>query len=124
MRTTTIPKVDLYIPRPTATRRPRRSCTWTVTFSEAVTGVDCERLPTVVHGPTGASINPSVSGSGTTYTVTVNNWLRFPAHLGLNLVDDDTIIDTDLNKLAGTGANSGDFNGDQYTITKDESADG
>ena len=49
---------------------------FTVTFSEAVTGVDLVGLPFVdfsltTTGLTGASVT-SVSGSGTAYTVTVN----------------------------------------------------
>src|SRR5205085_170110 len=40
--------------------------------------------------------------------------------LGLNLVDDDTIVDTssNANKLGGTGAGNGNFTGQTYTVDK------
>src|SRR5204862_228905 len=47
------------------------SVVFTVTFSENVTGVDSGDFTLTVTGVTGTSIT-SVSGSGATYTVTVN----------------------------------------------------
>ena len=38
--------------------------------------------------------------------------------LGLNLVDNDTILDTSANPLGGTGSGNGNFTGQSYTIDK------
>ena len=69
------------------------------------------------HGSvTGATIT-TVSGSGNQYTVTANTGTG-NGTLGLNLVDNDTILDTSANPLGGTGAGNGNFTGQSYTIDK------
>ena len=45
--------------------------TWTVTFSEIVTGLTAANFSMYVTGPTGATVT-SVTGSGTTWTVTAS----------------------------------------------------
>src|SRR5262249_57462354 len=71
------------------------SVSWTVTFSEAVAGVNLSSpfsdFTLVASGVTGASIT-SVTGSGDTYTVTASTGTGFGT-LGLNLVHDDSITD-------------------------------
>ncbi len=74
-----------------------------VTFSESVTGVspaDFVAVPgsgvTVAPGPV------VVTGSGTTYTVTVNG-VSGTGTLGLNLVDDNSISDAGGNSIVGNG---------------------
>ena len=57
----------------------------------------------------------SVSGSGAAYTVTVNN-VSGNGTLGLNLVDNDSIVDQAGNPLGGPGAGNGNFTGQVYTI--------
>jgi len=67
---------------------------------------------------TGASIT-GVSGSGTTYTVTVNTGtpINTGTHsIGLNLADDDSIIDRQRHCPWGTGTGNGNFTGQVYTI--------
>jgi hypothetical protein len=88
---------------------------WTVAFSEPVTGVDITDF-TLAHtgSQTGGTIS-SISGTGTTYTVTSSTG-GGDGTLGLNLVDDDTIIDTLTNKLGGTGTGNGNLTGATYTI--------
>jgi hypothetical protein len=93
------------------------SVSWTVKFSENVSGVnagDFTLAPSV--GVSGASIT-GVSGSANTYTVTANTGSG-DGTLGLNLVDDDSISDGTGNKLGGTGAGNGSFTGEVYTIDK------
>jgi len=90
------------------------SVSWTVTFSEAVTGVDATDFALAASGVTGASIT-SVTGGPTVYTVTASTGSG-DGTLGLNLVDDDSIQDAATNKLEGTGANNGNFTGQVYTI--------
>jgi len=93
---------------------------FTVTFSEAVTGVDVSDFALTTTGVTGASIT-GIGGSGTTYTVTVNTSTG-DGTIRLDLVDDDSIQDAGGNALAGTG--NGNFtSGETYTIIKDATFD-
>jgi hypothetical protein len=92
------------------------SVSWTITFSEAVTGVGTTDFALAATGPAGASIS-TVTGSGTTYTVTASTGSG-SGTLGLNLVDDDSIIDAGANKLGGTGTGNGNLTGQTYTIDK------
>lgn len=90
---------------------------WTVTFSESVTGVDTGDFSLVqAGGVSGASIASVVGGLGT-WTVTANTGSG-SGTLGLNLVDNDSIIDTSGNRLGGTGAGNGNLAGQVYTIDK------
>ncbi len=77
-----------------------------VNFSEPVTGVSVDDFSlNMLNGITGASIT-GVTGSGFQYFVTVNTGTG-DGKLGLNVVDDDSIIDTALNPLGGVGAGNG-----------------
>src|SRR5204862_5547222 len=87
------------------------------TFSESVGGVDSSDFALIQGvGVSGASIT-GVSGSGTTYTVSVGTGIG-DGTLGLNLVDDDSIADAAGNKLGGAGTGNGDFTGQVYTLDK------
>ncbi|MEA2236859.1 MAG: hypothetical protein QOC81_1583 [Thermoanaerobaculia bacterium] len=92
------------------------SVNFTVIFSEPVTGVDSGDFSIAATGPTGTSIT-GVTGSGTTWTVTVNSGSG-DGTLGLNLTDNDSIIDAATNPLGGTGAGNGNFTGQTYTVDK------
>lgn len=95
---------------------PGVTVSWTVIFSAGVTGVDAADFTLVqAGGVTGASIT-SVTGSGTTWTVTTNTGSG-TGTLGLNLVDDDSIIDGGSVPLGGAGAGNGDFTGQVYTVS-------
>ncbi len=89
---------------------------WTVTFSENVTGVDATDFALAPTTVSGASIT-SVTGSNSVYTVTANTGTG-SGTLGLNLVDNDSIKDSANNPLGGTGAANGNFTGELYTIDK------
>ena len=94
------------------------SVTYTVTFSESVTGVDQGDFLLVSTGAVAGALISNVSGSGATYTVTVTTGTG-DGTLGLNLVDDDSIVDAATNQLGGTGAGNGNFTGTPvYTIDK------
>ncbi len=67
------------------------SVTYTVTFSEAVTGVDLTDFAIAKMGTVGGTLT-QVSGSGSVYTVSVNG-ITGVGSLGLNLVDDGSIHD-------------------------------
>jgi len=96
------------------------SVNFAVTFSEPVTGVNTSDFtPTVtgsiLGGITGASVS-GVTGSGTTYTVTVNTGTG-SGTLRLDVSDDDTIVDAAGNPLGGPGAGNGDFtSGEAYDV--------
>jgi MSHA biogenesis protein MshQ len=89
---------------------------WTVTFSESVTGVDTGDFQLAATGVTGAAIS-SVTGSGTTWTVTASTGTG-SGTLGLNLNDNDSIVDLAANRLGGTGSGNGNRVGEVYTIDK------
>ena len=99
------------------------SVNFTVTFSEPVTGVDVlapfnDFGLITSPGITGASITSVTSVSGTTYTVGVNTGFG-NGTIRLDLVDDDSIVDTTSNPLGGAGAGNGNFSaGEFYTIEK------
>ena len=110
------PKVSS-INRVGASPTTNTTVSWTVTFSENVTGVDVTDFALAqTGGVTGATMG-TVTGSGTTYTVTANTGtVSATGTLGLNLVDDDSIIDAFGNPLGGPGAGNGNFTGAVYTI--------
>src|SRR5436190_8101567 len=112
---TTAPSVTS-INRVSANPTSAGSVSFTVIYSESVTGVDSTDFALNSTGVTGASIT-SVIGSGTTYTVAVNSGSG-DGTIGLNLVDNDSIVDTAGNPLGGTGAGNGNFTGQLYTVDK------
>jgi LPXTG-site transpeptidase (sortase) family protein len=89
---------------------------FTVTFSEAVTGVDATDF-NVVSTNSANGIIEDVTGSGTTWNVSVYS-ITGEGTLGLNLIDNDSIIDASSFPLGGSGANNGNFTGEVYTIDR------
>jgi hypothetical protein len=75
---------------------------FTVTFSEAVTGVDAADFALALSG-TSATIASVTPVSGSVYTVTVGG-VSGKGTLGLNLVDDASIRDLGGNRLGRLGA--------------------
>jgi hypothetical protein len=98
---------------------------WTVTFSESVTGVDAADFALVNPGLGGTPAITNVTGSGASYTVTSSTGTG-SGTLRLNLNDNDSITDAAANKLGGTGtgsvgsggAGNGSFEGQLYTIDR------
>ncbi|MDD5329913.1 MAG: hypothetical protein PHX38_07910 [Sulfuricella sp.] len=108
----TVSSINLASANPTS---PGSAVSWTVTFSESVTGVDASDFQLVQGGAvSGASIT-SVTGSGATWTVTANTGSG-GGTLGLNLVDNDTIVDALGLPLGGAGVGNGNFSGQVYTV--------
>lgn len=99
------------------------SVKYTVTFSAPVTGVDLAApFPdfglVLSSGITGASIASVTPVSDTTYTVTIDTGAG-NGTIRLDLLDDDSIIDSEGQPLGGVGAANGDFStGEEYTINK------
>jgi formylglycine-generating enzyme len=92
-----------------------------VTFSENVTGVDASDFVLTTTGQGISASISSFSGSGSTYHVAALMSPTSSAHgtLGLNLVDDDSIIDEVGNRLGGLGVGNGSVTGPAYTISRD-----
>lgn len=105
------------IARAAATPSNAAGVSWTITFSEIVTGVDIADFALARTGAVSGGAIGTVTGSGTTYTVTATTGSG-DGTLGLNLTDDDTITDAATNKLGGSGTGNGNFTGQTYTIDK------
>ncbi len=98
----------------TADANPTNAATvgWTVTFSEAVSGVDAADFALARTGAVSASAAiQSVTGSGTTRTVTATT-VSGEGTLGLNLAVNGTILD-----VAGNALSAG-LTGQTYTIDR------
>ncbi len=84
--------------------------TYQVTFSEPVTGVDATdfTISTQESGPAFGAAVESVTGDGTVFNVSIlmNDEPGTPL---LQVRDDDTIRDADLNPLGGAGLGNGNF---------------
>ena len=92
------------------------SVDFTVTFSEPVSGVNTADFTLTTTGSVSGAAVTSAIGSGATTTVTVNTGSG-NGTIRLNVVDDDTIVDTASNPLGGMNAGNGNFNsGETYTI--------
>jgi hypothetical protein len=109
----TTPPTVASVNRAAASPTDATSVSWTVTFSESVSGVDATDFSLVRSGVAGGAV--SVSGSGTTRTVTATGYSG-TGTLGLNLVDDDSITDGGSNPLGGSGAGNGNFTGQVYSV--------
>lgn len=89
---------------------------WTVVFDTAVTGVDVTDFSLVQAGGVAGATLGTVSGSGTTYTVTANTGTGTIGSLALRLVDNDSIVNASGTPLGSPGAGNGTFTGQAYTI--------
>jgi hypothetical protein len=113
---TTAPTVSSIVRASAVNPTNAASVDFTVTFSESVTGVDMADFTLNTAIPD-ASIT-GVTGSGTSYTVSVNTG-SVSGDLRLDVVDDNTILDGVGNMLGGTSLNDGDHPGDEtYTVNK------
>ena len=89
---------------------------YALTFNQSVTGVAAGDFKVITSGPVAAGNTVGVSGSGSSYTVTVNS-IHGNGNLQLELVDDDSIQGGGT-PLGGPGAGNGSFVGDNYIIAQ------
>ncbi|GAB4383696.1 MAG: hypothetical protein Kow00121_46020 [Elainellaceae cyanobacterium] len=89
--------------------------TFAVIFNENVLRVDAADFALASNGVTGASIASVTRVNGSFYTVEVATG-RGNGTVGLNLVDNDSILNTFGTPLGGSGR--GNFTGEVYTIDK------
>jgi MSHA biogenesis protein MshQ len=94
---------------------PATSVAWTVVFDMSVSGVDATDFALAQAGGVSGATITSVTGSGTTWTVTANSGSGGGA-LGLNLVDNDSIVSSAGTPLAGPGTGNGNFIGEVYSV--------
>ncbi|TCV78286.1 MULTISPECIES: LamG domain-containing protein [Methylomonas] len=92
------------------------SVSWTVVFNKSVTGVDASDFSLVQSGGASGAAITSVTGSGSSWTVTASSGST-AGSLGLNLVDDDSIKYASSIPLGGTGIGNDNFTGQVYTVT-------
>lgn len=93
------------------------SANFVVNFSESVINVDATDFTLATSGVTGTSIT-DVTGADEIYTVTVNTG-NGNGSIRLDLIDDDSILDTSSNPLGGTGSGNGNFTtGESYVLHK------
>jgi hypothetical protein len=91
---------------------------FTVTFSEAVSGVDPGDFSLTTSGGLNGALVANVSGSGNMYTVIVATGSG-DGGLRLDLLDDDSILNASGISLGGPGAGNGGFTtGEAYTVDK------
>src|SRR4051794_18430124 len=105
------------ITRITASPTNLASVGWRVSFSEPVTGVDATDFTLIAGGAVSGAAITSVTGSSATYTVTANAGSG-DGTIGLNLVDDDSILDAEVRPLGGAGAGNGNVTGPADTIDR------
>jgi hypothetical protein len=106
----------LSISRMDPTPTDRLKVRFTVTFSSIVTGVTLDDFAAAASGVTGA-VPSALAGSGNSYTVTVNTGTG-DGTLGLNLVDNNSILDPLSHPLGGPGLGDGNFTGVLYKVDK------
>jgi len=100
-------------PNPTAAGSVR----FAVTFSESVSGVDAADFVLSASGVSEAGI-ASINGTGSVYIVTVNTG-NGSGTLRLDLMDDDSILDSTGAPLGGIGVGNANFtSGDSYIIDR------
>ena len=91
---------------------------FTVSFSEAVTGVDPSDFSLTTTGALSGALVANVGGAGNTYTVIVATGIG-DGGLRLDVLDDDSIQNASGTPLGGAGAGNGVFtSGEAYTLDK------
>jgi hypothetical protein len=100
-------------PNPTAAT----SVNFLITFSESVTGVTTNDFSLTTSGVSSPAVS-GISGTGSVYTVTVNTG-NGNGTIRLNVVDNNSIVDSASNPLGGAAVGDGNFTtGQIYTINK------
>jgi len=114
----TLPAV-VSITRAAANPTNAASAPFTVTFNVPVAGVDANAFALTTTGGQGGAMLGTISGSGTTWTVSVSTVDDATGTIRLDLEDTDTITATPGVPLGGTGAGNGDFSaGEVYTVDR------
>lgn len=108
----TVTSIKRSNPNPTSAE----SVSYTIQFSEPVTGVDIQDFKRVTAGISAANIT-NVTGTDDTYIVVVDTGTG-NGTLQLNLIDDDSITNALKVPLGGMGVNNGDAIGERYDFDR------
>jgi len=122
---TTFPTV-LSITRASANPTSTSTVDFTVTFSANMNTVDISDFDLTVTGGITAAFITAVNGTvyTNTRTVTVNTGSG-NGTIRLDLIDDNSIVDSDSNMLGGLAEGDGDFTtGEVYTVNKERLTNG
>ncbi len=93
-----------------------------VVFSETVNGVTADDFALTTSGTVTGAFITNMSGSNNEYIVNVNSGSG-DGTLRLDVVDNDSIVDTALNPLGGAGSSNGNFSaGGSYIVDKSSPA--
>jgi Domain of unknown function (DUF4347)/RTX calcium-binding nonapeptide repeat (4 copies) len=111
------PPVVSAITRSAAETLNANSVSYTVTFSQNVTGVNLEDFAIAATGITGASVTSVTAIDAKNYTVTLNTGSG-DGKLGLNVIDNDSIKNALGVVLGDAGSGNGNFTGQTYNIIK------
>ncbi len=121
---TPLPPQVAEIARLGAAETDSSSVQFAVVFSKDVSGVDASDFQLQCLGTSGTiTLVAACSPSSAVYLVTVDNVLG-NGTLGLNLIDDNTIVDANSAPLVGVGTADGSFTGDVYTVSTPFAWDG
>jgi hypothetical protein len=105
------PTVTIVRTTPVGTLSSAATASYTIIFSETVTGVDASDFIVAATGTAAGSITQFSAVSGSIYTLTVSS-ISGDGQLGVNLVDDGTIRDVVGHRLDAAGAAT--FTGPTY----------
>ena len=89
--------------------------TWTVTFDRPVSGVTLSDFTLPANGVGGTTLSGTITSSSVYVLRTPNTG---SGTLGLNVIDNDSIIGPNGLALGGAGINNGNFTGQVYTIDR------
>jgi hypothetical protein len=100
---------------PTSPTTAQSTVEFAVAFTGSVSNVLASDFQAITNGGVAVSGPISVSGSGSSYIVTVSG-IHGSGTFQLELVDNDTIIQSNGMPLGGTGIGNGSVIGESYTI--------
>ena len=91
---------------------------FTINFSEPVFGVDISDFAVATTGNIAGATLADITGTGTSYIATVNTGSG-DGTLRLDLLDNDSIMDSSNVPLGGSGAGNGNFTtGEEYNLNR------
>ncbi len=108
-----VESISIASPNPTSAGN---DVSWTVVFSESVTGVDLSDFALTAGGAVAGASLTSITGSNTTWVVSAYTGTGETGTLRLDLRDDDSITSSTGDVLGGPGSGNGDFSGGVYTL--------
>lgn len=113
----TMPAV-IAITRAAASPTSAPSAPFTVTFNMPVSGVDLTDFSLAATGGQAGASLASLSGADASYVISVTTVANLTGTIGLDLIDDDSILAAPAMPLGGPGLGNGDFAGPVYQVDR------